>query len=182
MNRSRSATACLLATTMLLSGCALGLNELPAVPREEPAGRRHPARLLDTPDEARVLAACTSLLQDMGFQVDEASAPLGVLSGSKTRDANRLTPAQRVAVGATTLVLLAGGYTLPLGLLLLGAESPKPVKVEASITTRKVGPEGGQVSVSVIFWENSNYVTEPKVYQEFFGLLSKALFLEVGES
>lgn len=182
MNRPRSATACLLAATMLLSGCALGLSGLPAAPGGEPAGRRHPTRLLDTSDETRLLAACTSLLQDMGFQVDEASAPLGVLSASKTRDANRLTPGQRVAVGATTLVLLAGIYTAPLALFLIGADSPKPVKIEASITTRKVGPAEAQVSVSVIFRENSNYVTEPKVYQEFFGLLSKALFLEVRES
>jgi hypothetical protein len=144
--------------------------------------RRHPTKLLDTPEEARVLAACTALLQDMGFQIDEVTAELGVLSASKTRDANRLTPGQRFAVGATSLVLIAGIYTAPLALVLMGAENPKPVRIEASITTRKVGPGGGQVSVSVIFRENSNYVTEAGVYQEFFGLLSKALFLEVLES
>lgn len=182
MNRSRSATACVLAATMLLSGCALGLSELSARPEDDPAGRRPHARLLDTPEEARVLAACTALLQDMGFQIDEATAELGVLSASKTRDANRLTPGQRFAVGASSLVLLAGVYTAPLALVLMGAEGPRPVRIEVSITTRKAGAGGGQVSVSVIFRENSNYVTEPRVYQEFFALLSRALFLEVRES
>jgi hypothetical protein len=139
-------------------------------------------RLYETPDEGRILATCITLLQDMGFQVDEAASGLGVLSASKRRDANRLTPAERFGASVLFVGLLIGGYSAPLALFLIGTNSAKPMNIEVGIVTRKIDLGGGRVSVDVVFKENSVSVTDPALYQEFFDQLSKALFLEARES
>jgi hypothetical protein len=167
---------------VLVAGCASNASQLLTPPEGALAQQQMQSRQLATPDEGRVLAACAALLQDMGFQVDEAASALGVLSASKMRDANRLTEGERIAVTLLSWGLLAGGYTAPLALLTMDAGSPKPVSIEVGITTRKVEQDGGQVSVRAIFKENSQPVTDPAVYHEFFEQLSKALFLEARES
>ena len=185
MARLRFATTRLwLAPLLLIAGCASTTSQLMLQPQAAGSAARaeFQTRLYETPDEGRILAACTALLQDMGFQVDEAASSLGVLSASKMRDANRLTPGERFGAVILTLGLLAGGYTAPLALFTMNAGDPRPVNIEVGITTRKVGQGGGRVSVHVIFKENSAHITEPAVYQEFFGHLSKALFLEARES
>lgn len=173
-----------LAALLLLAGCASTASQLMLQPQAAGSAARteFQTRLYEVPNEERILAACTALLQDMGFQVDEAASGLGVLSASKMRDANRLTQGERFAVTVLTLGLLVGGYTAPLAFLVADANSPKPVNIEVGITTRKVGRGGGQVSVHVVFKENSVHITDPAVYEEFFGQLSKALFLEARES
>lgn len=183
MARLRFASAGLLLMPLLLvAGCASTASQLFTRSEGAPAQHHFQSRQFGTPDEERVLAVCTALLQDMGFQVDEAASNLGVLSASKVRDANRLTPRERFAVTVVSLGLLAGGYTAPLALFLMGENSAKPVNIEVGITTRKVGQGGGQVSVGVVFKENSADIADPAVYQEFFDQLSKALFLEARES
>ena len=185
MARPRFATTRIwLVPLLLLAGCASTASQLMLQPGAAGSAARaeFQTRLYETPDEGQILATCTALLQDMGFQVDEAAPGLGVLSASKMRDANRLTQAERFGATILTVGLLAGGYTAPLALFTMDANSPKPVNIEVGITTRKVGQGGGQVSVNVIFKENSADVTDSAVYQEFFEQLSKALFLEARES
>jgi hypothetical protein len=184
MTRLRSTVATILAAPLLLAGCAPTASQLMLSP---PAARgaaraEFQTRIYESPDEVRILAACITLLQEMGYQVDEAASGLGVLSASKMRDANRLTPAQRFGASVLFVGLLAGVYTAPLALFLIGADSPKPVYIEAGVTTRKADERGGQVSVEVVFKENGVPVTDPALHQEFFSLLSKALFLEARES
>ena len=185
MTRLRFATTRLwLVPLLLIAGCTPTASQLMSPSRADgsAARREFQTRLYETRNEGQILAVCTALLQDMGFQVDEAASTLGVLSASKTRDANRLTQAERFGTVILTVGLLAGGYTAPLALFTMNAGDPRPVNIEVGITTRTVGQGGGQVSVSVVFKENSADVTDPSVYREFFEQLSKALFLEARES
>jgi hypothetical protein len=167
---------------VLVSGCASTRTDLTATSNGAFALRDYQQRQFDTPDEERILAVCTLLLQDLGFQIDEATASLGVLSASKVRDANRLTPAERFGVSVVQFGLLVGGYTAPLALFLLETNKEKPVKIEVGVTTRKIGHGGGHVSVSVAFKENDVSITEPAIYQAFFDHLTKALFREARAS
>ncbi len=171
-----------MALLLLVAGCVATAPGL----MEPPAGRgmrpEYQTRLYETADEGRVLLACATLLQTMGFQVDEAASALGVLSASKTRDANRLTPGEQTAVNVVSLGLLLGGYTAPLALFLMPAATPQPRNIAVGITTRKVGQGGSRVSVGVVFKENSAEIADPAIYREFFEQLSKALFLEVHDS
>jgi hypothetical protein len=183
MARLRFASAGLfLMPLLLVAGCASTTPNLLVRSEGVPPQHDFQSRQLETADEERVLAVCTALLQDMGFQVDEAAAALGVLSASKLRDANRLTPRERIAVTVVSWGLLAGIYTAPLALFLMGADSAKPVNIDVGITTRKTSRNRGQVSVTVVFKENATSINDPLVYQEFFDQLSKALFLEARES
>ncbi len=48
--------------------------------------RQMQTRLFETGDEIRILTACAALLQDNGFQVDEADSRLGLLVSSKVKN------------------------------------------------------------------------------------------------
>jgi hypothetical protein len=167
---------------VLVAGCASAGADLTARSAGAAAAREYQQRQYDTPDEERILTVCTLLLQDLGFQIDETTAALGVLSASKVRDANRLTPAERFGIGVVQFGLLVGGYTAPLALFLLDTNKEKPVKIEIGITTRKTARGTGHVSVSVSFKENDASITDPAIYQAFFDHLTKALLVEARAS
>jgi hypothetical protein len=174
---------------LLLTGCAAPASQMLASPENMLAQRQLQTRQYESADEERILTTCTALLQDLGFQIDEGTSRLGVVLGSKMRDANPLTPGQRVAVGAAALGLLAGGYTAPLALLLVDKIQAKPVRIEVGIFTRKIGADRDRVAVRIIFRETRytesgppRIITDTAIYQEAFDRLSKALALEARES
>lgn len=122
--------------------------------------------------ETEVLSASAQVLQDLGFHLDESETTLGVLVGSKTRDA---TEAGQVA--AAVFVALMGGGVMPID---------SEQRIRASVITEPV--DGNTTSVRATFqrivWNNNNQVTkvehlnQPEFYQEFYDKLSKSLFLE----
>ena len=90
----------------MLAGCA------PQVPRDAlqlaPGSlqdRQMQTRRFETTDRAAMLAAATGVLQDLGFSLEEAEVPLGVLVGSKKRDATSVSQ----YAGAFLLAALGGG-------------------------------------------------------------------------
>jgi len=135
------------------------------------AQRQIQTRKYQTPDEAKILAACAGLLQDMGFNIDESETKLGVISSSKIRRANN-----------TGQVIVA---------LLTGLPAEREQRMRACVVTRPVGENGECVAVRVTFqrivWDiegnvtRSESLTDPKLYQEFFDKLSKAVFLDAQE-
>ncbi|GAI49140.1 unnamed protein product, partial [marine sediment metagenome] len=124
--------------------------------------------------EAKILSASASLLQDLGFNLDESETDLGLLVASKERDA---TNAGQVVLAI--VVAAMGGGTTPID---------KEQKIRASIVTSPVGETANRTSVRVTFqrivWNTYGQVSkrerlnDPKMYQEFFEKLSKAVFLE----
>jgi hypothetical protein len=75
--------------------------------------------------------------------------------------------------------------------MIFGASVEKEQKMRACVVTRPVGENGDYVAVRVTFqiivWDRERKVTragsltDPKIYQEFFYKLSKAVFLEAQE-
>ena len=176
---------------LLLAGCAPAVSQTLTPPEDMLAQREIQTKHYELADEERILSACTALLQDMGFQIDEGTSRLGVILGSKMRDANSLTTGERAAVAAVALGLLAGGYTAPLALLIVDKMNAQPVRIDVAIFTRKIGPEGNRVAVRIIFRETGyekgraafpQVVKDSAIYQDAFDRLSKALFLEAWES
>ena len=135
--------------------------------------RQLQTRLFDTSDEEKILSASASLLQDLGFNLDESETDLGLLVSSKERDA---TDAGQVALA---LLVALGGSSMPID---------SHQKIRASVVTSPIGENGNRTTVRVTFhrivWDTYGQASkreklnDPKMYQEFFDKLSKAVFLE----
>ncbi len=135
--------------------------------------RRLQTRLFDTSDEGKILSVSASLLQDLGFNLDESETGLGLLVSSKDRDA---TEAGQVFLA---FLVALGGSNMP-----IDAQQ----KIRVSVVTSPAGENGERIAVRVTFqriiWNTYGQVSkreklnDPKMYQEFFEKLSKAVFLE----
>jgi len=136
--------------------------------------RQLQSRRFDTNDESKILCACAALIQDLGFNLDESETELGVIVGSKARS-------------AVSAVQVAGSIILA---VLTGAVAPidKNQRMRISVITRPIGENNTKTIVRVTFqrivWNTQGIITkregltDPKIYQEFFEKLSKAVFLE----
>ena len=155
------------------SGCAMHIpKEALTLQPDSMYRRQMQTRRFDTRDELRLLQAGAAVLQDLGFNLDESETSLGVIVGSKSRDA---TDGGQVA---SMLVLGA----------LLGTEVTYDMvqNIKASLVTRPVGPGGtnARVTFQRVVLNTRNEVAriesleDPKLYQEFFEKLSKAVFLQ----
>ena len=139
------------------------------------ADRQLQTRKFDIKDEKALILAGAGVLQDMGYAIDESETKLGVVVGSKNRDA---TSGGQV-VGTVVLALLGGGST-PID---------KTQLIRASLITRT--SDSGSILLRVTFqrtvWNTQNEITkieaikDPEIYKEFFEKLSKSAFLEAQE-
>lgn len=123
--------------------------------------------------EARVLQETTQVLQDLGFTVEESAPRLGVLAGSKDRDATEA--GQVVAQVALTV-----------GLALVGVRY-NPVWdrdqiIRATVTTRSEGTRtvAARVSFERIITTNQGLsrvevLTAPEFSTGFFNRVSQGL-------
>lgn len=161
---------------LLISGCAGNIpKEALTLQPESLQNRQMQTRRFATTDENKLLGASTALLQDMGFSMEEANAPLGVLVASKMRDA---TDAAQVTLAVIAAI---GGRPVPID---------KEQKMRASVVT-KILPNGKEVSVRVTFQRivfntqggvtKAEAIIDPLIYQEFFSKLSKSVFLEANQ-
>jgi len=135
--------------------------------------RQLQTRVFDTSEEEMILSASVSLLQDLGFNLDESESELGLLVSSKERDA---TEAGQVALA---LLVALGGSNMPIDSV---------QKIRASVVTSPSGENKTRTAVRVTFqrvvWDTYGQISkreklnDPEMYQEFFDKLSKAVFLE----
>ena len=137
------------------------------------ANRQLQTRKFDTKTEKELLTAASGVLQDLGFNLDESAPAIGVLVGSKNRDA---TDAGQVA-GAIVMAVLFGA----------NMAIDKEQKIRASLITRPSETGKGhllRVTFQRVVWNTQGVVSkiepinEPLIYQEFFEKLSKSVFLE----
>ena len=173
----RKALPLFVISVFLTNACQTIPKDALSLSPESLAQRQIQTKKYETTDEAKVLAACAGLLQDLGFNIDESETKLGVISTSKMRSA--VSAGQVVAA---VLVALLGGGAMPID---------KEQKMRASVITRPLGDHGQYIAVRVTFqrivWNThgqvttSESLTDPKIYQEFFDKLSKSIFLEAQE-
>ena len=130
--------------------------------------------------EVDILSASAGVLQDLGFNLDESETKLGLIVGSKERDATEIGQ----EVWWWTKALLTYGYTW-----LLGDETDDYQKFKASVVIRPISKDNDKTHyVSVTFqrivWDTANKISKqetldaPEIYREFFDRLSKSVFLE----
>jgi hypothetical protein len=161
---------------LMVAGCEASIpKEALQLTPDSLARRQVQTRVFETTNEAELLAASAHLLQDLGFNLDESEVELGVVVASKDRDATE-----------------AGQVAASLLLALLGVAMPwdDEQKIRASIITRELKERNGyavRLTMQRIVWNTQNQISktepldDPKMYQEFFAKLSKAIFLEAQE-
>ncbi len=128
--------------------------------------------------EVDILSASAGVLQDLGFNIDESETKLGLIVGSKVRDATEIGQ----EVWWWIKGLLSFGRTLD-------DETDDYQKFRASVVIRPISKDNDKTHyVSVTFqrivWDTDDDISKqetldtPEMYQEFFDRLSKSVFLE----
>jgi hypothetical protein len=136
--------------------------------------RQLSTRRFTTTDEKAILAACAGLLQDLGYTIETSETDLGLIVASSDRSA-----VEGGQVAGKIMYAIVFGANLPIDHV---------QKFRASIVTK---PGEREVAVRVTFqrivWNDYGQVSkrepmeDPKLYQDFFDKLSKAVFLEAHE-
>jgi hypothetical protein len=174
-----SGAAALVFGCALLAGCATIPPDALVLSPESMQLRQLQTRRIDGISEKNLLNASVGVLQDLGFEIDEAETKLGLIVASKDRSA--FTPSQ-----------LAGAIALAL----LGVQTSvdKTQKIRVSLVTHPALGQDGKsipdsqvirITIQRIVWNTQNQVSriepieEPEIYQQFYEKLSKSIFLEV---
>jgi hypothetical protein len=163
---------------LLVAGCVQMPKDSFVVTPELLKQRQIETRRYDGIKEDDLLAACSNVLQDLGFNLDNSETKLGVLTASKQRDATNSGEIAMVIV----LALLGGGP---------GAYS-KDQTIRVSLVVRPVTDSSGKAMANSHFvrvtfqrivrkTDNSTYaetLSDDKLFQDFYERVSKSVFLE----
>jgi len=167
----------LIVGALLLSGCVTIPPDALQLSPENLQLRQLQTRRYDT-DEKTLLSAAAALLQDLGFQVDETTREIGVISASKERDATN--PGQIVT---SLLIAALTGVAIPVD---------RNQHIRASVVTHPLIIDDGdrsncQTAIRATFQRTvfnhqkqvsrRECIIDKDIYQEFFDKLSKSLFL-----
>jgi hypothetical protein len=198
MMNGRKAIASICAISVF-SGCATTIP--PEALQMQPdtlANRQQQSRKYDIKTEKELLSASASVLQDMGFNLDESQTSLGVIVASKSRSA---TDGGQIA-GAIVMGILFGAAAvnydknqkIRASLVTKPAVTNNPIKVELTTNAGKNIKFDQQVEASSGFvvrvtfqrlvWNQNNILTkieginDPAIYTEFYDKLSKSVFLQ----
>ena len=115
----------------------------------------------------------------MGYSVVETEKDVGLITASKNVDARDTAQiATKVAV-AVVVAVLGGGVT--------SMETDKEQRINVSLVTNRSKNNKGylaRVTFQRFIWDTSDRLTHaetikiPDIYEDFFGKLSKSVFLE----
>jgi len=161
--------------TLLLTGCAVNYDNYYTLSENYLQQRQLQTKRFETTDEQAILVASSQVLQDLGYTLTESETKLGLISGSKDRD-------------ATNGGQIVGGILLA---LLTGARMPLDTtqKINATlVTTKSKNNDGYLVRIKfarVIFNDmgggRTEVIEDPLIYQEFFNKLSQSIFLTAND-
>ncbi len=160
---------------IFLSGCQTIPKDVLKLSPESLEKRSLQTRTYEGISEVDILSASAGVIQDLGFNIDESETKLGVIVGSKDRDA---TEAGQVV--ASVVITLLSGATKAID---------KNQKLRVSLVVRPTHENNDnkhyvRVTFQRIVWDTEGKVSraegldQPEMYQEFFDRLSKAVFLE----
>ncbi len=166
---------CVAVVIVALAGCQTIPKDALKLKPESLQKRALQTRMYEGVAEVDILSASAGVMQDLGFNIDESETKLGLIVGSKERDA---TEAGQVA--AAIVIALLGGGAMAID---------KNQKLRLSLVVRPASADDKQrhlvrVTFQRIVWNTQNRITrvegleQPEIYQEFFDRLSKAIFLE----
>ena len=175
-------------TIVILVGLLAGCQSTPPVEgfqlsQAALAERQLQTRRFERIGEAELLRASAAVLQDIGFNLDESEADLGLIVASKKRTAMNKTNARL----ATLLDIFVD--------IKIAVDDEQLIRASLvtwpALDTSDESDESEWMYVRVTFqrvvWNTENQISRqealnsPDVYQQFFDRLSKSIFLEAHE-
>ncbi len=159
----------------LLTGCVQPIpKDAFALSASSLEDRQMQSRKFDTVERKMLLISGASVLQDMGYALDESNAKLGVITASKHADA--MYGSQ---IAAAVFIALLGGQPPPL-------DKEQKIRICLVVNDHLQDKKSSlaRITVQRIIWNTQGQVSrvetikDPLVYQEFFEKLSKSVFLE----
>jgi hypothetical protein len=167
----------LIALLLIMTGCLPVPKDLCQIDQSVLNARVVQTRLFYTGNETELLTSGVSVLQDLGFHIDETEADLGMVRGSKETDA---TDNAQIAF-AIAAVLITGQQ--------VAVDANQVISV--SFITFPSKTTTGNYYARIIFQQlitNTDNMTskaivivDDEIYQDFFTKLSKAVFLEANK-
>ena len=135
--------------------------------------RQMQTRKYGTNDHKKILNSTVGLLQDDGFTIQETESDLGIVLGTKNREA-----VETGQVAGAIIIAVIFGVSIPVD---------KEQMMSASIAVSDAPSDPNSTIVRVTFsrlvWNTANAVSkaerleDPDMYQIFFSRLTKSLFL-----
>ena len=128
-------------------------------------------------DEKKLFMACISVLQDLGFNINQSNQLLGYARGVKDRAAE--APAQEITINILNFLAIMTGnqptsyekdQTINVMFVITPVYSSGSKEFDLRITFHRFLRQPFRIRAEVL--EN------PELYQSFFSLLGKALFLK----
>jgi hypothetical protein len=135
-------------------------------------------RRYETRDEHALLSAATQVMQDLGFTISESNVEVGLVGGSKHRDAEE-TGQVAGQVALTIMFALMGSAYQPQWdkeQTIRATVVLTPV-TGAKLTDVRIGFDRLLTNNHGVAWR-AELIQEAEIYQEFFDKFSQAVFLE----
>lgn len=171
-----SISLALILVILMLAGCATaipkGALKITPVSLEKRSMQTRKYEGISEPD---ILSASAGVIQDLGFNIDDSETKLGVIVGSKYRDATDMgqkTAAFFIAVFTGVFIPTDEKQKLRISLVVSPTQEGDPQKHFVRVTFQR------------IVWNDQKQISkyealdDPEMYQKFFDLLSKSVFLE----
>jgi hypothetical protein len=175
----RSSEKALLVAALAFAGCAEMPPDYIAVKPGDAAQRELQGRRFDGIGEQQLLDAAVGVLQDLGFTVDITNAELGFVQGAKEREAK--APDQTLVLLIVAALAASQGSSVPVG------QMRQDQTISVLLTVRPAREGDARSHVVLVTFHNhvrqpllrtARPLRDPVLYQSFFELLSKALFLQ----
>lgn len=168
-------------------GCASLPDEAYRLPPSSLEARAMQTFTFEDSDEAQIMGATVALIQDMEYNLDEVERPLGVLTASKTVDADSVRQkAGLLALDIGLIILAVFSGSSAGGSALAGADDEIELDLTFVVTPslEREDAYSARLTLQRTLIDQSKrikergVIEEPKVYQEIFDKLSKSVFLE----
>jgi len=161
----------------VLTGCASVPKDAFQLSATSLEDRQMQSRKFSTLDDSLLLSAGASVLQDLGYNIDESNIDLGVLTASKKADAKNTGQ----IIGAVMVALLTGSVT--------PTDDEQKIRICLVLQESLDDPSASvaRITIQRIIWNTQGKISRvesikaPELYQAFFDKLSKATFLEANQ-
>lgn len=162
--------------SVLFSGCQTLPEDAFKLSPTSLEDRQMQSRKYHTVDHKLLLSAGASVIQDLGYNIDEANSVLGVLTASKRADATEMWQVAMLVLG----IMFGQPHDI---------DDEQEIRICLVVHEALDDPSSSiaRITIQRIIWDTSGNISrvesikKPEIYKGFFDKLSQGAFLEANE-